>query len=100
MESVYEKFPNCQIEAQKKFLYGSIINLLYMRENNDPFLKNRIQSLINVIAGSNELFAYQPEVLTIVSCLEVAKKCDDQFRKAVLDAANMVDTLKGGDCVV
>ena len=60
----------------------------------------RIQTLINQIMGSNELFHFQPEVLTIVSNLETARREPSQFRKCVLDAANLVDTLKGGDADV
>ena len=54
-------------------------------------------SLINQIMGSNEIFHFQPEILTIVSNLETARKEPVQFRKCVLDAANLVDRLKGGD---
>ena len=50
--------------------------------------------------GSNKLFGEQPEVLSIVSFLETARKEPTQFRKCVLDAANLVDALKGGDADV
>ena len=86
-----------QIEKQKRYFYGSIINLLYLREDNSPFVDATIQTLINQIMGSNEIFHFQPEILTIVSNLETARKEPVQFRKCVLDAANLVDRLKGGD---
>ena len=47
--------------------------------------------------GSNKLFNFQPEILTIVSNLEIARIDPTQFRKSILDAANLVDKLKGGD---
>ena len=47
--------------------------------------------------GSNQLFHFQPEVLTIVSNLETARREPAQFRKCILDAINLVDRLKGGD---
>ena len=97
MEKSYGNIPSNQIEKQKKYFYGSIINLLYLREANSPFVDATIQTLINQICGSNRLFGYQPEVLTIVSNLETARKEPSQFRKCVLDAANLVDTLTGGD---
>ena len=97
MEKSYGNIPSNQIEKQKKYFYGSIINLLYLREANSPFVDATIQTLINQICGSNRLFGYQPEVLTIVSNLETARKEPAQFRKCVLDAANLVDTLTGGD---
>lgn len=100
MRNSYENIPSNQIEKQKKYFYGSIINLLYLREDNSPFVDATIQTLINQIMGSNEIFHFQPEVLTIVSNLETARKNPTQFRKCILDAANLVDTLKGGGTYV
>lgn len=100
MRNSYENIPSNQIEKQKKYFYGSIINLLYLREDNSPFVDATIQTLINQIMGSNEIFNFQPEVLTIVSNLETARKEPTQFRKCILDAANLVDTLKGGGTYV
>lgn len=97
MKNCYENIPSNQIEKQKRYYYGSIINLLYLNEDNSPYLDATIQTLINQIMGSNALFNFQPEVLTIVSNLEMARRNPKQFRKCVLDAANLVDKLQGGD---
>ena len=97
MEQNYNNIPLNQIEKQKMYLYGSCIDLLYKKEEGYPLLDARIQTLINQIMGSNPLFNYQPEVLSIVAFLEMARKEPSQFRKCILDAANLVDTLKGGD---
>ena len=97
MKNGYGNVPSNQIEKQKRYFYGSIINLLYLREDNSPFVDATIQTLINQIMGSNEIFHFQPEILTIVSNLEIARKEPSQFRKCILDAANLVDRLKGGD---
>jgi hypothetical protein len=97
MENSYANIPSSQIEKQKRYYYGAIINCLYLKEGNSPFLDSTIQTLINQIDGSNRLFNYQPEVLSIVACLETARKDSTQFRKCILDAANLVDRLKGGD---
>lgn len=97
MKDSYINIPSSQIEKQKRYFYGSIINLLYLREDNSPFVDATIQTLINQIMGSNEIFHFQPEILTIVSNLETARKEPSQFRKCILDAANLVDRLKGGD---
>lgn len=94
---IYGGIPSSQVEAQKRYLYGAIISTLYERENNSPFVDAHIQSLINQISGLNRLFNYQPEVLTIISCLETARENPEQFRKAILDAANLVNVLKGGE---
>ena len=97
MRTVYENVPSNQIEKQKRYFYGAIINCLYLWEDNSPFVDATIQTLINQIGGSNRLFGYQPEVLTIVSNLETARQNPMQFRKCILDAANLVDQLNGGD---
>lgn len=97
MKDSYINIPSSQIEKQKRYFYGSIINLLYLREDNSHFVDATIQTLVNQIMGSNEIFHFQPEILTIVSNLETARKEPAQFRKCILDAANLVDRLKGGD---
>ena len=97
MKNIYNNVPSNQIEKQKRYFYGSLINLLYLNEDNSPFLDATIQTLINQIGGSNRLFGYQPEVLTIISNLETARREPSQFRKCILDAANLVDVLRGGD---
>lgn len=97
MNNIYKNVPSNQIEKQKRYFYGAIINCLYLWEDNSPFVDATIQTLINQIGGSNRLFGYQPEVLTIVSNLEAARTNPSQFRKCILDAANLVDALKGGD---
>ena len=97
MENSYENIPSNQIEKQKRYFYGSLVDLLYKREEGYPFLSSRIQSLINQILGSNELFGFQPEILTIVSNLETARSNPDQFLKCILDAMGLIDQLKGGD---
>ena len=100
MKNSYENIPSNQIEKQKRYFYGAIINVLYLWDDNSPFVDATIQTLINQIGGSNRLFGYQPEVLTIVSNLETARREPAQFRKCILDAANLVDKLNGGDCGV
>lgn len=97
MRNCYENIPSNQIEKQKRHFYGAIINVLHLRDNNSPFVDATIQTLINEILGSNALFGFQPEVLTIVSNLETARQNPMQFRKCILDAANLVDKLNGGD---
>ena len=92
----YTNIPFNQIEKQKKYFYGAIIDLLYKREADYPLLNERIQTLINQVMGSNKLFHYQPEVLSIVAFLETARQEPSQFRKCVLDAAKLVDSLEGG----
>lgn len=97
MKNCYENIPSNQIEKQKRYFYGAIINCLYLWEDNSPFVDATIQTLINQMVGSNRLFGFQPEVLTIVGNLETARKEPSQFRKCILDAANLVDKLNGGD---
>ena len=97
MRNCYENIPSNQIEKQKRYLYGACVDLLYKQEEGYPFLDARIQTLINQVLGSNSLFGHQAEVLSIVAFLETARRDPTQFRKCILDAANLVDALKGGD---
>jgi hypothetical protein len=96
MRNGYENIPSNQIEKQKKHFYGAIINCLYLRESNSPYVNVTIQNLINEINGLNELFNYQAEILSIIGNLRTAQRDPEQFRSCILNAANLVDTLKGG----
>ena len=95
MRNVYENVPSNQIEKQKRYFYGAILDCLFKFEEGYPFLDNRLQNLINQVKGSNELFDYQPEVLSIVALLETARDDHGQLRNCVLTAINLVDTLEG-----
>ena len=97
MRKIYENVPSNQIEKQKRYFYGAILDVLYKFEDDYPFLDNRIQNLINQVKGSNDLFDNQPQVLTIVALLQTAKDDRSQLRSCILNAINLVDTLKGGD---
>ena len=100
MRTIYGDIPQSEIEKQKQYFYGAIISLLYLKEDNYEFLDQRIQTIINQIRGSMKLFDSKPKILSIIAWLECARVDPDQFRKNVLDAANMVDRLKGGDSYV
>lgn len=97
MRTIYGDIPQTEIEKQKKYFYGAIISLLYLKEDNYEFLDKRIQTIINQISGSIKLFNSTPEILSIIAWLEDARVRPEQFRKNILDAANMVDKLKGGN---
>lgn len=97
MKTFYGSISDDIVEKQKRYFYGSIIGLLYYREEGYPLLDQRIQTLVNQILGSMKLFNNAPEILSIVAWLENARINPEQFRKNVLDATNMVDNLKGGD---
>ena len=97
MKNCYENIPSNQIEKQKKYLYGSLINILYLYDDNSPFIDATIQNLRNQVLGMNALFNFQPQVLTIVSNLETARADKTQLRSCILTAANLVDKLKGGE---
>ena len=96
MRTIYGDIQQSEIEKQKKYLYGAIISLLYFKEENYPFLDQRIQSIINELSGSIKLFDSTPKILSMIAWLEDARVDPDQFRKNILDAANMVNKLKGG----
>ena len=97
MRKIYENVPSNQIAKQKRYLYGALINILYLYDDNSPFVDATIQNLRNEILGLNDLFNFQPQILTMVSLLETAKQDRSQLRGCILGAANLVDTLKGGE---
>ena len=100
MEKNYNNIPLNQIEKQKKYLYGAMINILYLYDDNSPFRDATILNLRNQVLGMNELFNFQPQILTIVGNLNTAREDHSQLRSCILNAANLVDTLKGGDSYV
>lgn len=97
MKKCYENIPSNQIEKQKQYLYGALINVLYLYDENSPFIDATIQNIRNQILGLNALFDFQPEILTIVGNLETARNDHTQLRSCILNAANLVDVLKGGE---
>ena len=97
MRNVYENVPSNQIEKQKRYFYGAILDVLYKYEDDYPYIDNRLQNLINQIQGSNELFGNQPQVLTICALLQTAKDDRSRLRSCILNAINLVDSLNGGD---
>ena len=90
MKDSYVDIPSSQIEKQKRYFYGSLVDLLYKQESGYPLLDVRIQTLINQIMGSNALFDFQPEVLSIVAFLETARTEPAQFRKCILDVCRRI----------
>ena len=97
MENGYGNIPSNQIEKQKRYFYGAILDCLFKLEEGYPFLDNRLQNLINQVQGSNDLFGRQPEVLSIVALLKTAREDHSQLRSCVFKAMNLVDKLNGGD---
>ena len=93
----YEEIPSSQIAAEKKYFLSAIYKLLPYKECSYEYLDNYFGSVLQQLKGFNKLTGFQPEVLTIISNLEMARKEPTQFRKCILDAANLVDTLRGGE---
>ena len=97
MRNSYENIPSNQVEKQKRYFYGAILDVLYKYEEGYPFIDNRLQNLINQVQGSNELFGNAPQVLTICALLQTAREDHDQLRSCILNAINLIDLLEGGD---
>jgi hypothetical protein len=99
MNNYIKNFSKEQIDEQCKYLWGITLDLLYKKENNYELLDNRIQSVINMIAGCSTVFHNSPKVITICSLLEKARVDKMQFRKCIMDALGLIDELRteGGD---
>lgn len=93
----YENVPSSQVRKIKQHLYGRMINVLYLQEDNSPFVDATIQNIINEVGGLNLLFDYQSEILSIIGNLQTARQEPERLRACILTAANLVDKLKGGD---
>lgn len=99
--SYIKSFSKEQVIKQCKYLWGITLNLLYLKEENYELLDARIQSVINMFSGCNELFQKSPKIITACSLLETARHDDAQFRKCVMDVMGIVDEfrkeIEGGD---
>lgn len=94
MNNYIDKFSGTQIDNQCKYLWGITKDLLHKREENYELLDSRIQSVINIIAGSNPVFHESPKVMSICAHLEKARHNDEQFRKCILDSLGLIDELR------
>lgn len=88
-----------QIHAEKEKLKGSIFILLPYKESQYKLLDKYFESLLFRINGLNALFLNQPEIITLMSLLEAARYETNfaKYRKAILDATALVDSIKECD---
>ena len=94
--------PQFQIHEEKERLKKSIFILLPYREAQYELLDKYFESLLFRINGLNELFSNQAEIITLMSLLESARHESDFaiYRKAILDATALVDSIKECDADV
>lgn len=96
MHYKYGTIPQSQIHSEKERLKKSVFILLPYRENGYELLDQYFDSLLFRINGLNEIFMNQAEIVTLMSLLESARHEDDfkKYRKAILDATALVDSIK------
>ena len=96
MHYKYGTIPQSQIHSEKERLKKSVFILLPYRENSYELLDQYFDSLLFRINGLNEIFMNQAEIVTLMSLLESARHEDDfkKYRKAILDATALVDSIK------
>ena len=99
MNYKYGTLPSQQIHIEKEHLKKAIFILLPYRETEYELLDKYFDSLLFRISGLNELFMYQPEIITLMSLLEAARNETSfvKYRKAILDATALVDSIKECD---
>lgn len=97
--NIYSEAPPNQIAAEKKHFISAIYKLLPYKEDNYEYLDNYFESVLQRLIGFNEISGFQPEVITVMSLIEYARKESDfkKFRKAILDACSMVEHIKESD---
>lgn len=95
----YGTLPSEQIHKEKEKLKSAIFILLPYRESSYALLDKYFESLLFRISGLNELFMNQSEILTLMSLLEAARHEENfmKYRKAILDAMTLVDSIKECD---
>ena len=95
----YGEVPPNQIAAEKKYFLSAIYKLLPYKEESFEFLDNYFESVLQRLIGFNRLSGFQPEVITIMSLLEYARQEKDfsKYRKAILDACGLVESIKESD---
>lgn len=99
MDYKYGTIPSTQIHAEKENLKNSIFILLPYKESNYNLLDKYFESLLFRINGLNNLFSNPPEIITLMSLLEAARYETSfvKYRKAILDATALVDSIKESD---
>ena len=99
MQSKYGDIPTNQIHEEKEQLKKAIFILLPYKESEYELLDKYFESLLFRISGLNDLFMNQPEVITLMSLLEAARHETSfmKYRKAILDATALVDSIKERD---
>ena len=97
--NIYSEAPPNQIAAEKAYFISAIYKLLPYKEDNYEYLDNYFESVLQRLIGFNEISGFQPEVITVMSLIEYARKESDfkKFRKAILDACSMVEHIKESD---
>ena len=95
----YEEIPSSQIAAEKSYFIAAIFKLLPYKQDNYEFLDNYFESVLQRLIGFNVIAGFQPEILTIISLLECARKEEDssKYRKAILDACGLIERIKESD---
>ena len=99
MNYKYGTIPSSQVHAEKENLKKSIFILLPYKESQYELLDKYFESLLFRINGLNNLFMNQPEIVTLMSLLEAARYETSfvKYRKAILDATSLVDSIKECD---
>lgn len=99
MNYKYGTIPAEQIHKEKENLKDAIFILLPYKESNYELLDKYFESLLFRINGLNNLFMNQPEIITLMSLLEAARYETSfmKYRKAILDATALVDSIKECD---
>jgi hypothetical protein len=97
--NIYTEVPPNQIAAEKKYLISAIFKLLPYKEDDYEYLDNYFESVLQRLIGFNKISGFQPEVVSIMSLLEYARKENDfqKYRKAILDACGLVKFIKESD---
>ena len=100
IETRYECIPNELFVNYLKFLIGRVFKILYMQEENDPFLLKYLESLQRELTGNKNLIKAircDGDFLQLLNKIQVL--IDDYsehsiVRKEVLESVNIIEKLQ------
>lgn len=96
----YREMTPSQIAAEKKHIRSAIFKLLPYKEESYKYLNEYFGSVLQLLTGFNIISGNQPEMISIISKIAYARDEAKDFldyRKAILDACNLVEQIKESD---
>jgi hypothetical protein len=103
MKYKYGTYPNEQFDEYKKRIHSLIHWLLIYKEENAEILPGYFEKVQSKLDGLNELMNHPVQIVEIMNLIESARLESEkedmsfrQYRKLILDAHDLVDSIEEG----